>query len=386
MKGVLASATIGLSVAVLSVVPGARAAYDLVEAWQGQSFFDGWQFYGSYDNLTNGDTIWVNQSLATSSHLAYVDGNGKAIIKVDNTTNVLYNDKRNSVRITTTNSFPVGSIFLLDALHIPYGCSVWPAFWTMGPNWPIGGEIDIVETVNLMAQNQMAVHAASGCTKANNSQQTGVNNGANCTDGAGCTVLETNTNSVGAAFANAQGGVWATQFDVSGIYIWFWNRANLPANLQNPGSTLDTTGWGTPSAAYPSTTCNITNYFTAQKLVLDVTLCGDWAGVPSVYNATCSGGTTGVCYTDNVIGPGSPRYDNAYFQINYVRVYVVDTIASSVSSSLHPTSTSTSKPTSTSTGTSTSPQSGSNASGVLNASSSFYLFGLLFVGALAVLI
>jgi hypothetical protein len=45
-----------------------------------------------------GDAIWVNQSVATASHLAYVDSNGKAIIKVDNTTNVIYNYKRNSVR------------------------------------------------------------------------------------------------------------------------------------------------------------------------------------------------------------------------------------------------------------------------------------------------
>ena len=67
-----------------------------------------------------------------------------------------------------------------------------------------------------MPQNQMAIHAAAGCTKANNSQQTGVTNNLNCTAGSGCTVLESNTNSVGAAFANAGGGVWAAQFDVSG--------------------------------------------------------------------------------------------------------------------------------------------------------------------------
>ena len=92
----------------------------------------------------------------------------------------------------------------------------------------------------------------------------------------------------------------------------FPQRANLPSNLQNPGSTIDTSTWGTPSAAWPSTTCNTTAFFTSQKvclrgrvfifhthgssqLVLDITLCGDWAGVASVYNATCSGGTTGVC-------------------------------------------------------------------------------------------
>ena len=73
-------------------------------------------------------------------------------------------------------------------------------------------------SVNLMAQNQMALHAENGCTKANNSQQTGINNSQNCTTGQGCTVLETSTSSVGAAFANAQGGVWATQFDVSGEF------------------------------------------------------------------------------------------------------------------------------------------------------------------------
>ena len=88
-------------------------------------------------------------------------------------------------------------------------------------------------------------------------------------------------------------------------------------------------------------------------------------------------------YTDNVIGAGSPRYDNAYFQINYVRVYTVDGITSSVSSSLHRTATSSSsRPTSSSSGS----NSGSNTGAVLDISSSLRLFGLLFVGALAVLI
>lgn len=71
-------------------------------------------------------------------------------------------------------------------------------------------------SVNLMTQNQMALHAQNGCTKANSSLQTGTNGTPNCTDGPGCSVLETNPNSVGAAFASAQGGVWATQFDASG--------------------------------------------------------------------------------------------------------------------------------------------------------------------------
>ena len=47
-----------------------------------------------------GDTVWVNQSLATTDHLAFVNSAGNAIIKVDNTSFVPYNDKRDSVSLS----------------------------------------------------------------------------------------------------------------------------------------------------------------------------------------------------------------------------------------------------------------------------------------------
>ena len=53
-------------------------------------------------NPTQGDAIWVNQSVATKDRLAYVDGNGKAILRVDNVTNVPWNEKRNTVGSTNT--------------------------------------------------------------------------------------------------------------------------------------------------------------------------------------------------------------------------------------------------------------------------------------------
>jgi hypothetical protein len=64
MKGVLTSVSIGLALAVLSVVPSAHADYNLVQTWAGQSFFDGWQFYGAYDNLTNVSSLWFDQWMA----------------------------------------------------------------------------------------------------------------------------------------------------------------------------------------------------------------------------------------------------------------------------------------------------------------------------------
>jgi hypothetical protein len=40
------------------------------------------------------------------------------------------------------------------------------AFWTNGPNWPNGGEIDILEGVNDYTNNQATVHTSAGCTLA----------------------------------------------------------------------------------------------------------------------------------------------------------------------------------------------------------------------------
>ena len=55
-------------------------------------------------------------------------------------------------------------------------------------------------------------------------------------------------------------------------------RPDVPQNLQQGASnTLDISTWGPPSASYPAgPTCNITNYFSPQQLVFDITLCGDW--------------------------------------------------------------------------------------------------------------
>ena len=72
-----------------------------------------------------GDVIYVNQTNATN--LAYVSPAGTAIITVDNTSFVPWNYKRNSVRITTLDYFGVGTVWVIDAVHVPFGCSVSPS-------------------------------------------------------------------------------------------------------------------------------------------------------------------------------------------------------------------------------------------------------------------
>ncbi|TFK67584.1 hypothetical protein BDN72DRAFT_842854 [Pluteus cervinus] len=302
-------------------------AYEVIHDYSGSNFFNGWDFYGSWDNLTLGDVVWVDQTDAFNSHLAFVNDAGHAVLRVDNTTVVPFNEKRNSVRITSQASYDIGSLWIVDIVHLPYGCSVWPAFWTMGTLWPEDGEIDIIEAINLMDHNQMALHSTPGCTQASPVEQSGEpSQQPDCSQPAGCLVSETKPNSFGIGFNNAGGGVFAAQFDVSGIFIWFWSRPNIPPSITQATSTsaIDISQWGPPSASYPSTTCNIAQFFTSQQLVIDITLCGKWAGIPETYSPMCSQiGPTGQCYPDNVVGPGD-RYDDAYFEINYLRAYTTN--------------------------------------------------------------
>jgi beta-glucanase (GH16 family) len=74
--------------------------------------------------------------------LIEINSAGNAIMRVETTPTVA--SVRKSIRITTQKSF-TGGLVIMDAVHMPTGCATWPAFWSNGPNWPIGGEIDIVE-------------------------------------------------------------------------------------------------------------------------------------------------------------------------------------------------------------------------------------------------
>ncbi|KAG6329929.1 hypothetical protein ID866_9158, partial [Astraeus odoratus] len=216
-----------LSIFAFGTFVSTTLGYNLFREYSGSNFFDGWDFYVNLISsfIFEGNVTWVSKTDALSQGLAYVNNQGHVILKVDNTTNVTYGQQRNSIRITTQDAYELGSLWVIDANHIPYGCSVWPAFWSFGPKWPDDGEIDIIEAINLMDYNQMAIHTTPGCTQSGkNYGQLGTSGPTtNCSEASGCTVMETSPNSYAAGFAAAGGGVWATQFEATGIYIWFWS-------------------------------------------------------------------------------------------------------------------------------------------------------------------
>jgi hypothetical protein len=71
----------------------------------------------------------------------------------------------------------------------------------------------------MMGNNQMALHSLPGCFKSTPPSQLGRTLESDCSTPAGCTVQELQPNSFGSGFAAAGGGVWATQFDISGYVI-----------------------------------------------------------------------------------------------------------------------------------------------------------------------
>jgi len=64
---------------------------------------------------------FVNASQAASQRLAFVNPVGNAIMKVDNTTTIPLGSKRDTVRIESKDRFAVGSVWIADMLHVPFG-------------------------------------------------------------------------------------------------------------------------------------------------------------------------------------------------------------------------------------------------------------------------
>ncbi|KAK0459967.1 glycoside hydrolase family 16 protein [Desarmillaria tabescens] len=307
----------------------AGTTYEIIKEYSGSGFFDDWEYYDHYDNLTNGDATFVG----SGSDLTYIDSTtNRAIMKVDNSSTVAYNYKRDTVRIASKDRYGVGSIWIADMYHVPYGCSVWPAWWAQAPDWPTGGEIDTFEGVNLVTMNQMALHTESGCTQVDPVQSSTLINSTDCNyeanSNSGCVVTDPSKASYGAQFASSGGGVFVTEYAETGISIWFFSRSSVPDSISSNSSTLNTDDLGTPVANWPNGGCNIDEFFSAQSLIFDITLCGDFAGSASVFNETCSG----TCYTDYVIGNAS-YYDTAYFDVASVRVYSVNGTDTTVSGS-----------------------------------------------------
>jgi len=288
------------------------ASYTLKNSY-GPNDILGWNYYSGADP-THGYVYYASNSEAHSWNLVTVTNN-QAIIRSDSTT-VSTGSGRASVRLTSQQSWNQG-LFIWDVSHMPYGSGTWPALWTVnGAVWPNGGEIDVVEGVNAIANNQITLHTNAGCTVPNwQNAESGVPQGGNCdvvaTGNAGCSIMDYDSWSYGAQFNAHGGGVYVMQWAVDGIYVWFFTHGGgIPADITN--GAPNPAGWGNPRGRFSFGQGCDGSHFYNHNIVIDNTFCGDWAG--AVYP-----GGNGACQSFVQNNPSA--FTEAYWAINSIKVY-----------------------------------------------------------------
>ncbi|CAG7847908.1 SubName: Full=Related to endo-1,3(4)-beta-glucanase {ECO:0000313/EMBL:CCA72624.1} [Serendipita indica DSM 11827] len=303
---------------------GARV-FNLVDSAEGPNFFDSWAFM-TFDDPTHGLVQYVDRDTAFAKGLAYVRDDGIAVMRVDNTTWLADGQKRNSVRIHTAKSYGQG-LFIADILQMPYGCSVWPAFWSNGANWPAGGEIDVIEMIHNSTSNQSTLHTTPGChldtsrynpdpkqhisAKTFTGQVVTTNCDAAVDNNVGCGIRNDDPSSYGFGLNGAGGGVVAALWNEDGIRIWHFARANVPADIDAKTPNPDT--WPAPVAFWSTDTCPTSQFFTDQSFIFNITLCGD-LGNGSFNEYGCPGTCSAW-----VMDPA--HFRTAIWKVKYFRVY-----------------------------------------------------------------
>ncbi|KAJ6571830.1 hypothetical protein B0H19DRAFT_1064860 [Mycena capillaripes] len=302
--------------------------WKLTKKLEGSDFLDFFNFdLGTGDN--DGVANYVN---GISEGLAYTQGN-QVILAVDDAEDV---SARNALRMVSKTTFNAKdmNLFIFDIAQMPAVCGTWPAVWFTGAKWPYDGEIDVVEGVSLYNQNIYSVHTGSGCTIPNSavSAMSAVtivkSDGTNCdanVDTAGCGFTDHQTTTFGPGFNAAGGGVFALQFDTTGIKTWFFPPSGVPSDITS--SAPNPSSWGAPRMSVPTSSCSPTTFFTDLMMVIDTNLGGSFT--EGVWGVDGAGGQATSCKTktgvdtaaEYVLSHGSEFGDAAQWKMNGIYIY-----------------------------------------------------------------
>jgi len=288
--------------------------YEQVDEYNATNFIDKFDFFTASDP-THGLVDFVSQSEAQSAGLAYVQSDNTIVLAVDSTTQLALNEPRKSIHINSKTTYDSGSLIITSMFSMPHGCATWPAYWTVGNDWPNQGEIDIIEGVNTQTTNRITAHTGDSCTVDKSVQTLGNLETTDCQStqdsNAGCSYSTPNNATYGHGFNVNGGGVYAHTWDDSGINVYFWDRPSIPEDILSGDPQVGT--WGPPLAAFTSGDCDISSSFKNHQIVFDITLCGDWAG--GNYPAS---GCPGTC-AQAVMDPSN--FKAAQFKIEYIKVF-----------------------------------------------------------------
>ncbi|KAJ4344912.1 hypothetical protein N0V95_006112 [Ascochyta clinopodiicola] len=259
-------------------------------------FYGGFDFFTAADP-TNGFVKYVDEATARQTNL----------INTSTTVPVEWG-------VDSTNETPEGrpSLRLVSKKN----------FWMVGPDWPTGGEIDILEGVNEQTNNAMTLHTAPNCkigpdTSIFAGEITTPNcdvNAFNQSKNAGCSIEDPSTNSYGVGLNAIGGGVYATQWTAEAISVYYFPRGSVPDDVLGDAPNPD--GWGKPAAKFTGG-CDIEDMFKEQQIVFNTAFCGDWAG--AVWESGSCAKKAATC--DEYVQNNPEAFKDAYWTINALKVY-----------------------------------------------------------------
>jgi hypothetical protein len=291
--------------------------YRLEDDIVGRKFYDAFIFENIPDP-THGRVHYVDKPTAISENLTFAKDD-TFILRADDKT-VLHpqGPGRKSVRLRSVDTY-TRMLLIFNVRHMPQGCGTWPAIWTVGPNWPHGGEIDIVEGVNDQHPNGAALHTDFGCRMPGRRQQLGTSAHNDCNAylnwNSGCGVKFPTAESYGPPFNRNGGGWYAMERSSTHIKVWFWPRnGGIPFDVQSGADSVNPDDWGTPTAYFPNSKCDIDRHFAAQFIVINLTFCGDWAG-----NTYAQSGCPGTCV--DYVNRNPRAFTDAYFDLASLKIY-----------------------------------------------------------------
>lgn len=282
-----------------SCFPNTGKCYQLTWSAQGNSFFDNFTFLEAGDDGTHGATVYVDREDALKDGLAEAHDT-HAILRTGGRGSWLY--KRKSVSLHSGYTWSPSDYFLVAMRfhHVPQGVGIWPAFWTKAPGyvWPLGSELDIMEYAN-GAENKASLHVSPStpCVLDKNSvNKCGRFPEANQNSHYDC-VTDYYTGKVGcgpnsdrkitAQYLNENPGVLAAEWTTEHIKVFYIPEDEIPEDLstdQPRPSTWDKFIYANfPLAdsdrAKPGSCSQRKDAFKPQEVVLNIGLCGDWAGM-----------------------------------------------------------------------------------------------------------
>ena len=356
--------------------------YKLVERQEGEDFFQYYQFYQGADSVgSNGYNMYVGFKEADELGIVNVTFLPDEMVTPNTTTSRLHHRSdnkqkpfvfmgsaatqqgpRDSIRLEGIRRFDRG-LFIIDVRHIPAGCGVWPAFWlTDEPNWPVNGEIDILEGVNYQSNAKTALHSTQGCVMDDiplgvmtggwdtaigiPDKDTGVPDmtmryAQNCFVydphqwlNQGCVANDLKGGSLGKPLNDKGGGVFVLEWDPTNRYIKSWAftpHNKIPENLRDtietanlpPGEQVlpDPSLWPLPYAYFAvgeGTNCPA-SHFRHMRIVFNTAFCGSVAG--NRFHLDCTEEAKNFSTCHEWIKSNPAQMEEAYWKIRGVYVF-----------------------------------------------------------------